>query len=50
MAKPTDEQIQAQIDLALSGKNFAGMSYADGVRHALEWVLDQTEGVTPMED
>lgn len=49
MARPTDEEIQEQIDIAMSGKNFDGMSYADGVRCALEWVLGDAVA-TPMED
>ena len=34
----TEEEIQQQIDDSYESNNF-GMSYEEGVRYALEWVL-----------
>ncbi len=48
MATPTEDEMRKQIDLT-SENNYDGMTYADGVRAALEWALgDTTE--TPFEE
>lgn len=38
--KPTDKEIEAQIGEAIDQNGrYPGMSYEDGVRDALDWVL-----------
>ena len=38
----TIEEISEQIDATEDSNNF-GMSYEDGVKYALEWVIEQTD-------
>ena len=45
----TEKEIYDQIDLTYE-KDFSGMSYAEGVRAALEWILEENPSSTPMED
>lgn len=50
----TREEVEAQIDLATerinSGENcMVGMSYEEGVKYALEWILGEIED-KPIED
>lgn len=46
----TEEEIEEQINLSYE-KNFSGMTYAEGVRAALQWILvDTYGGEAPMED
>lgn len=51
MTKVTEKEIYEQIDKANenieSGEGYHGMSYEDGVKAALEWVLNGEE--PPME-
>jgi hypothetical protein len=51
--KRTDDEIYEQIDKAQKGMNIGskwpGMSYEEGVRAALDWVLGDAEEA-PMED
>lgn len=43
MRKPTDEEISDKRDQAASAVNkpdsYRGMTYAEGIRDALEWVM-----------
>ena len=40
----TQSEIEKLLDEAQdSARNFAGMTYLDGVKASLEWVLGQTE-------
>lgn len=49
MEKPSEEEIKDAIDEALMNPaKFRSMTYTDGVKYALEWVLG--EGEHPMED
>ncbi len=47
MKKPTDEEISDKRDQAADAANkapkYPGMTYADGVRDALEWVIGDME-------
>ncbi|HLO91535.1 MAG TPA: hypothetical protein VK172_10265 [Lentimicrobium sp.] len=51
--KRTEKEIDEQISRAMIGVNngtkYAGMSYEDGVRYALEWVVGDSDE-KPMED
>ena len=54
MNRPDDDQIQALADKASDIINtgttrFRGMTYEEGIRKALEWVLGNAEE-TPLED
>lgn len=44
----TEKEIYDQIDLSYE-KDFSGMSYSEGVRAALEWILGD-DAPHPMED
>jgi len=44
----TEEEIREQLNEA-GKKDFEGLSYSDGVKAALEWVLGD-EDISPMED
>lgn len=47
----TRDEIHDQIDKANEDPGFcSGMSYTDGVKAALEWVLGETDEPAPMED
>ena len=47
MRRPTDAEIQEAIDrtLDVEGTKYRGMTYEDGVREALDWVLGRIEEV-----
>jgi hypothetical protein len=50
----TDDEINGVIDAANDainehGSKFPGMSFEDGVKHALEWVTGETDE-NPMEE
>ena len=45
--RPTDAEIQEQIDASYESDMY-GMSYEEGVRYALEWVLGGDD--KPIED
>ena len=51
--KPTEAEMYEQIDAANDaieqGSNFLGMTYGDGVKAALEWVMGETT-TKPMEE
>lgn len=48
--KRSEEEIREQIDLAVKNDGtFHGMTFEEGVRYALEWVLGECEEA-PMED
>lgn len=52
--EPSKIEIEEQVDIALVYVNkgeskFPGMTYEDGIRNALEWVLGYSD-VAPMED
>lgn len=48
--RPTEEQIEEQISRSYD-KDFAGMTYAEGVRAALEWMLPNLyDAEPPFED
>lgn len=53
MARPTDDEIQDQIDEALDaqsgGSRWPGMSYEQGVEAALRWAVGEDDQ-KPMED
>lgn len=50
MMKPTDEQMEEQMGLAVdNNRRFPGMSYEEGVRDTLLWVMGEREEA-PMED
>ena len=45
-----EEQIEIATDCEIKGRSkFPGMTYEQGVRNALEWVLGYSDS-TPMED
>jgi len=44
----TQDEIEEQIEEA-EMKDFSGMSYSEGVKNALEWVLEYVDE-KPMED
>jgi len=48
MARPSASQIQEQIDASFD-KDFSGMTYAEGVRAALDWVTGESDE-EPMAD
>lgn len=49
--KLTEQEIQDQIDYANDNRNaFSGMTYAEGVAAALEWVLFGNSDEKPMEN
>lgn len=48
MEKPTAYEIEQQI-AAAEENDYPGMTYAEGVKAALEWVLGDTEE-TPFEE
>ena len=49
MCERTKEEIEEQIDLTMEFPNkFHGMTYADGVKYALQWVLGEMDE-KPME-
>lgn len=48
MEKPTNQQISDKRDraadsVAEDGNKYPGMTYTEGIRDALEWVLGDTE-------
>lgn len=45
----TVAKIYDQIDISYE-KDYSGMSYAEGVRAALEWVLGDSDAPAPFED
>ncbi len=47
----TKKEIDEQIDMVIDGdvSKFPGMAYEEGVRAALEWVVEDTED-KPMDD
>lgn len=52
--KKSREEIDRQIDLAMTsinegGSKYPGMSYEEGVRNGIEWVLGEVEEA-PMEE
>ena len=51
--KPTEAEMHEQIDAANDaieqGGKFLGMTYEDGVKTALEWVMEETT-TKPMEE
>jgi hypothetical protein len=47
MIKVTEEEIQEQIDKSYES-DMHGMSYEEGVRYALEWILGSED--KPIED
>lgn len=54
MARPTDDEVQEQIDLAseaaVTGQSqWPGMTYEQGVDNALRWALGETDDA-PMEE
>ncbi len=50
MARPTDDQINEQIGLAVDNNGkWPGMTYEDGVRTALQWALGDSDDA-PMSD
>lgn len=49
MCERTKEEIEEQIDLSMEFPDkFHGMTYADGVKYALQWVLGEMDE-KPME-
>lgn len=54
MVKPTQQQIDKQLNLADKGfergTSFPGMSYEEGVKNAIEWIMGYTQDAPLDED